>query len=238
MSEIDLGANRVAVVVGANSPLGAVCADHLERYGWSVWRTHHRPVDAPGRWVHCDVTDVGSVTATFEHVEAAEGAPAAVVYAAGAAERNLVLRMPSNGFADVVSVNLLGAFHVVQRAATGMVPRRAGSIIVVSSVAALWGPPGLGSYAAGKSGQIGLVRSAARELGRRGIRVNLVAPGLLDNAADRVGDAEDWRRSTPLGRFGTLNEAASVVAFLASDGARAITGAVIAVDGGFAIGAT
>lgn len=226
------------MVVGANSPLGAACARWLEAAGDLVWRTHRRPVDEPGRWVPCDVTDPTSVDAAFAQIEDASGAPHVVVYCAGLAERNLVVRMSPEGFDHVLAVNLNGAFHVLARSSAAMARRRSGSIVVVSSVSGLWGTAGLSSYAAAKAGQVGLVRSLARELGSRGVRVNLVAAGLLENAVAHVWGAEAWREATPLGRFGRLDEVASVISFLASDEAQAVTGAVVPVDGGFAMGMT
>ncbi|HEY4375621.1 MAG TPA: SDR family oxidoreductase, partial [Acidimicrobiales bacterium] len=120
---------------------------------------------------------------------------------------------------------------------------KAGRIVLIGSVAGFWGVPGVSSYAASKAGLLGLARSLAREVGSRGITVNVVAPGLLDNAVERIDGqrptrsvTSDWTAATPLRRAGTSDEVAAAVSYLASDRAGFVTGALLPVDGGFSMG--
>lgn len=233
----------LAVVTGGSGALGRACADELSRQGHRVAVTWHtRPVtDLPG--VACDVTDADRVEVAFAELAAAHGPIEVVVANAGFARLDLAVRAKVGDFRDVVDTNLTGAFLCARTAAMGMLRRRRGRIVLVASVAALYGIPGYSSYSASKAGMIGLARSMARELGGRGVTVNVVAPGLLDNAVGRLDDAHanraipaEWAQATPLGRPGTLREVASAVAFLAGPRAGFITGAVLPVDGGFAMG--
>ena len=149
------------------------------------------------------------------------------------------MRMSDEDFDTVVDTNLAGAFRCARRAATGMIRRRFGRIVLVSSVVGLYGSPGQANYAASKSGLVGLARSITRELGGRGITANVVAPGFIET--DMTAELSESQRSTylstiPAGRFATPEEVASVVRFLASDEAAYVTGAVVPVDGGLGMG--
>ncbi|MCU1391534.1 MAG: fabG, partial [Ilumatobacteraceae bacterium] len=151
----------------------------------------------------------------------------------------LLLRMSEDAFADVVDANLTAAYRVAKRAAQGMVRARAGRMIFMSSVVGLLGSAGQANYAASKAGLVGLARSLARELGSRSITVNVVAPGPVATdmtAALSEKRLEELTAAVPLGRMATPEEIAGVVAFLASDDAAYITGAVIPVDGGLGMG--
>ncbi len=149
------------------------------------------------------------------------------------------MRMSDEDFDTVIDTNLAGAFRCARRAATGMIRKRRGRIVLISSVVGLYGSPGQTNYAASKSGLVGLARSISRELGGRGITANVVAPGFIDTDMTAVLPEEQrkaYLASIPAGRFATPEEVASVVRFVASDAAAYITGAVIPVDGGLGMG--
>jgi 3-oxoacyl-[acyl-carrier protein] reductase len=149
------------------------------------------------------------------------------------------MRMPEDAFTSVLDANLTGAWRVTQRATRGMMKGRFGRLIYISSVVGLMGAPGQANYAASKAGLIGLARSVARELGGRGVTANVIAPGYVDT--DMTADLTDKRReemlgAIPVGRTAKPEEIAKAVAFLASDDAAYITGAVLPVDGGVGMG--
>ena len=158
---------------------------------------------------------------------------------AGITADMLVLRMSDHDFDRVLETNLTGSFRVAKRAVTKMMRARWGRIIFLSSVVGATGQAGPANYAASKAGIVGLARSLAREFASRHITVNVVAPGPIStDMMDAV--AEDRRalieQAVPLGRFGTPDEVAATIVFLASDGAGFTTGAVIPVDGGLGMG--
>jgi 3-oxoacyl-[acyl-carrier protein] reductase len=149
------------------------------------------------------------------------------------------MRMPEEAFTGVLDANLTGAWRVTQRATRGMMKARFGRLIYISSVVGLMGAPGQANYAASKAGLIGLARSVARELGGRGVTANVITPGYVDT--DMTADLTDKRReemmaAIPVGRTAKPEEIAKAVAFLASDDAAYITGAVLPVDGGVGMG--
>jgi 3-oxoacyl-[acyl-carrier protein] reductase len=162
-----------------------------------------------------------------------------VVANAGVTQDGLLMRMPEDAFTSVLDANLTGAWRVTQRATRGMMKGRFGRLIYISSVVGLMGAPGQANYAASKAGLIGLARSVARELGGRGVTANVIAPGYVDT--DMTADLTDKRReemlsAIPVGRTAKPEEIAKAVAFLASDDAAYITGAVLPVDGGVGMG--
>lgn len=245
-------AGRVALVTGASRGIGRACAVALARDGFrvAVWYGHDDAgaketvaaiEEAGGEsvTVQADVTDVAAVGAAFEEVESSVGKVEALVVNAGINRDGLLMRMSDDQWADVVATNLTGAFNVVRRATPGMVRNRWGRIVTMSSVVALGGSAGQVNYAATKSGLIGLTRSIARELGSRNVTANVVAPGPIRTAMiDAVGDERqaEMTRLVPLGRMGMPEEVAAVVAFLCSDAAGYVNGAVIPVDGGMGMG--
>jgi 3-oxoacyl-[acyl-carrier protein] reductase len=154
---------------------------------------------------------------------------------AGVTRDGLIARMSDEDWTDVIGTNLGGVFHTCRAAARGMMKRRSGSIVNISSIVGLHGNPGQTNYSASKAGIIGFTKALARELGNRGVRANVVAPGYIDTRLTQV-IAEDMRElmlaNTPLGRFGRPEDVAGAVRFLCSDDALFITGEVLLVDGG------
>ena len=186
-----------------------------------------------------DVSDPAAVDAAFGRVEEAWGKVEVLVANAGVTGDGLAMRMPDDHWQRVLRTNLDGAFHTMRRAMPGMIRARWGRIIAMGSVVALTGAAGQANYAAAKAGLVGLSRALARELGGRGVTVNVVAPGPISTAmTEAVSEARraEMTAAVPLGRFGTTEEVAAVVAFLASDAAGYVTGSVIPVDGGLGMG--
>jgi 3-oxoacyl-[acyl-carrier protein] reductase len=171
---------------------------------------------------------------------AGDGGVDILVNNAGLTRDGLLLRMRDQDFDDVLAVNLVAAFRCTREALRGMLRRRWGRVVSISSVVGLVGNPGQANYAASKAGLIGLTMSVAREVAQRGITANVVAPGYIPS---KLTDAmsEEAKQATlsgiPAGRLGTPDEVAAAVRFLASEEAGYITGQVLAVDGGLAMGA-
>jgi 3-oxoacyl-[acyl-carrier protein] reductase len=189
--------------------------------------------------VQVDVSRPESIDAAFARAEDAWGKVEVLVSNAGINRDGLVMRMADEQWSEVLRTNLDGAFHAIRRATPGMVRARWGRMVLVGSVVALTGSAGQANYAAAKAGLIGLTRTMARELGSRGITVNLVAPGPITTAMTDALTQERKAQMTgqvPLGRFGTPEEVAAVVAFLCSDAAGYVSGAVLPVDGGMGMG--
>jgi 3-oxoacyl-[acyl-carrier protein] reductase len=186
-----------------------------------------------------DVTSVESVDKAFAEVEAELGPVEIVVSNAGIEKDTLLLTMSEDSFRDVIDTNLLGAYRVAKRGARGMLRRRYGRLVFISSVVGMSGHAGQSNYAASKAGLIGFARSLARELAPRGITSNVVSPGPIRTAMiDALTDAqrELILASVPGRRMGEPEEVAAAVAFLASERAAYITGAVLPVDGGVGMG--
>jgi 3-oxoacyl-[acyl-carrier protein] reductase len=189
--------------------------------------------------VQADVSRAADVDRAFDGVEGELGAVTVLVNNAGITRDGLVARMADDQWQAVIDTNLTGAFHTIRRATRSMMKSRYGRIVNVASVGGHMGNAGQANYAAAKAGLLGLSRSVARELASRGITSNVVALGPIVTAMTE-GMPDDWRARAeavvPLGRFGTPEECAAVIAFLCSDAASYVTGALVPVDGGMGMG--
>lgn len=240
----------VALVTGASRGIGAACARALADQGYDVVVGYVNDtagatataaaVTAAGRRAHvaqADISDPVQAAALVKAAEEALGPLDVLVANAGITRDGLAMRMSDDDWTAVLDTNLSGAFYTIRPALRGMVKRRAGAIVAVSSVVGISGNPGQVNYAAAKAGIIGMVKSLAREVGPRGVCVNAVAPGYI--TTDMTAELSDGQRdlllgNTPLGRLGTPEDVAAAVAFLCSPGAAYITGAVLPIDGGLA----
>jgi 3-oxoacyl-(acyl-carrier-protein) reductase len=231
---------RSVLVTGGNRGIGLAIARAFADQGDKVAVTH-RGSEVPSGLlgVKCDVTDTDQVDQAFAEVEAAHGPVEVLVSNAGITDDTLLMRMSEEQFTRVVDANLTGAFRVAKRASRGMLKKRWGRMLFVSSVVGLTGSAGQANYAASKAGLVGFARSMARELGSRNITSNVVAPGFVATEMTAVL-SEDRKKDilgqVPLGRYADTAEIAAAVTFLASDAAAYITGAVIPVDGGLGMG--
>ncbi|MGZ0185264.1 MAG: 3-oxoacyl-ACP reductase FabG [Acidimicrobiales bacterium] len=236
--------SRVVLVTGGNRGIGLACALAFAADGHRVAVTCRGEapaelVDAGILAVPCDVTDSATVDIAFATIEEKLGPVEILVANAGITRDGLVLRMSDGDFTDVIDANLTGAFRVARRAVRGMMKARWGRIILVSSIAGRVGQTGQANYAASKAGLVGLGRSLAKEFASRNVTVNVVAPGpiLTDMLAALPNDQQAaYAEAVPLGRLGQAEEVAAAIAFLASDAASYITGAVLPVDGGLFMG--
>jgi 3-oxoacyl-[acyl-carrier protein] reductase len=242
---------RTALVTGASGAIGRACAVALAGQGARVVvaygsdeqgaaETADQVKSAGGEAVVAQA-DLSQPTAAKDLVAAAGSDGVDIlVNNAGVTRDGLLLRMRDQDFGDVLEVNLVAAFRCTREALRGMLRRRWGRVISISSVVGLVGNAGQANYAASKAGLIGLTLSVAREVAQRGITANVVAPGYIPS---KLTDAmsEEAKQATlsgiPAGRLGTPEEVAAAVRFLASEEAGYITGQVLAVDGGLAMGA-
>ncbi|ADG74583.1 3-oxoacyl-(acyl-carrier-protein) reductase [Cellulomonas flavigena DSM 20109] len=233
-------APRSVLVTGANRGIGRAIAERFVAAGDRV-ATIVRSGGAPDGVLEVigDVRDTASVDAAFTQVEVAHGPVEVLVANAGVTRDQLLLRMTDEDFADVIDVNLTGAFRVVRRASKGMIRLRRGRVVLISSVVGMYGSPGQVNYASSKSALVGMARSITRELGARGITANVVAPGFIDTDMTKAlpeDRQQAYLGSIPAGRFGQADEVAAAVQFLASDDAAYVSGAVLPVDGGLGMG--
>jgi 3-oxoacyl-[acyl-carrier protein] reductase len=239
MSEAAEG--RIVLVTGGSRGIGLAIARRFAALGDRVAVTY-RSADPPSDLfaVKCDVTSGADVDTAFGTVEERFGGPVEVLVSNAGVNRDLLLlRMSEDDFTSVIDANLTAAYRVSKRAAQGMLRARRGRIVLVSSVVGLLGSAGQANYAAAKAGMVGFARSLARELGSRGITVNVVAPGPVEtDMTAALGEKRlaELTAAVPLGRMASPDEIAGTVVFLASPDAAYITGAVIPVDGGLGMG--
>jgi 3-oxoacyl-[acyl-carrier protein] reductase len=231
---------RVVLITGGARGIGLACAQRFAAAGDRVAVTYNSSPPPHGFFgVKCDVTSATSVDAAFTSVEKKFGPVEVLVSNAGITKDGLLLRMGEDDFTSVIDANLTAAYRVTKRAAQGMLRARRGRIVLISSVVGLLGSAGQANYAASKAGLVGFARSVARELGSRSITCNVVAPGpVATDMTAALGEKRmaELTAAVPLGRVASPEEIAGVVAFLASDDAAYITGAVIPVDGGLGMG--
>ncbi|SMC60538.1 3-oxoacyl-[acyl-carrier-protein] reductase [Kibdelosporangium aridum] len=231
---------RSVLVTGGNRGIGLAIARAFADQGDNVAVTHRGSETPEGLLgVKCDVTDAEQVEAAFTEIEDKQGPVEILVSNAGITDDTLLLRMSEEQFSRVLDANLTGAFRVTKRATRGMLRKRWGRLIFISSVVGLTGSAGQANYAASKAGLVGFSRSLARELGSRNITSNVITPGFVATEMTAVLPEERKQEilgQVPLGRYADTSEIASAVTFLASDAAAYITGAVLPVDGGLGMG--
>jgi 3-oxoacyl-[acyl-carrier protein] reductase len=232
--------SRTVLVTGGNRGIGRAIALEFAAAGHRVAITSRNGSGPEGVLaVQADVTDSDSLDAAFRVVEAELGPVEVVVANAGITKDGLLLRMSEDDFDEVVATNLGGSFRLVKRASRGMLRARFGRVILISSVVGMLGSAGQVNYASSKSALVGFARSLTRELGGRGITANVVAPGFIESdmtAALPDDQQSDYLGRIPVGRFGTGQDVARAVLWLASDDAAYISGAIIPVDGGLGMG--
>ena len=235
---------EIALVTGASRGIGASIAQALAAAGATVVGTATSQGGADGisaalgdkgRGIVLDVADPGSVAAAVKDVQSNEGSPTILVNNAGITRDNLLMRMKQDEWDDVVATNLTGMFSVCKACLRGMMKAKKGRIVNIASVVGVMGNPGQSNYSATKAGMIGFSKSLAKEIGSRGITVNVVAPGFVDT--DMTRELPDENREAllsqvPLGRLGDSTDIANAVLFLASAGGAYITGETLHVNGG------
>jgi 3-oxoacyl-[acyl-carrier protein] reductase len=241
--KIDL-TGRVALVTGSTRGIGRQIAATLAGAGARVAVSGRSAeaaaevANAIGGEAHgfaCDIADTGSAAALVESVEKHFGSCDILVNNAGITRDNLLMRLKDDDWDAVLDANLRGAFATIRAASRGMMKRRWGRIINITSVVGITGNKGQANYAASKAGLIGLTKSVAKELASRNILANAVAPGFIetDMTAAMTSDARaELASQIPLGRLGTPGDVAGMCAFLASEHASYITGQLFVVDGG------
>ncbi len=238
---------QTAIVTGASRGIGRAIALALGRQGATVIGTATTPQGAEaigvalsaagckGRGVVLNVTDMAGIDAAIADIEAHEGAATILVNNAGITRDGLLLRMKPDDWQAIMDTNLSSVFRLSKACLRGMMKQRRGRIISIASVVGLIGNAGQANYAAAKAGIIGFSKSLAREVGSRGITVNVVAPGFIDTDMTRAL-SEEQRAALlapiALGRLGSVDDVAAAVVFLASPAAGYITGQTLHVNGG------
>ena len=232
--------SRHVIVTGASRGIGAAIAEYFVAAGDHVVALSRSGIapESCAKALAVDVADSGALNAAVKAAIEEFGAVDVAVVNAGVTRDGLAMRMSDEQWREVLTTNLDGAFFTARATMASMVRARSGSIIFISSVSPFVGVPGQANYAAAKAGLVGLARSLAKEVATRGVTVNVVAPGLIDtDMTSDLGAAKDTMAAMiPMGRIGEPSDVAGVVGFLASNQARYITGAVLCVDGGLAMG--
>ena len=239
--------DKVALVTGASRGIGAAIADALVRQGAHVFGTAtteegggqitRRLADLDGRssGLALNVNDADAVNAVIGEIGSAAGAPVILVNNAGITRDQLLMRMKEDDWEAVMDTNLRSVFRLSKACLRGMMKARFGRIINIASVVGATGNPGQTNYSAAKAGMMGFSRSLAREVGTRGITVNVIAPGFIDTDMTRALDEaqrDALMRDIPLQRLGDGEDIAAAAVFLAGEGAGYITGQTLHVNGG------
>lgn len=239
--------NELAIVTGASRGIGRAIAIALGKAGAKVIGTatsesgaegisrmfQDEGIDGAGRVLNVSVKE--NIDSFLDAVNKEFGAPTILVNNAGITRDNLLMRMKDEEWEDVLNTNLSSIFHLSKGVMRGMMKAKKGRIINIASVVGLIGNPGQANYCAAKAGIIGFTKSMAREIGSRGITVNVVAPGFIETDMTRdlpEANREAMLAQVPLGRLGQPEDIAQAVLFLASPGAAYITGETINVNGG------
>ncbi len=238
---------QVALVTGASRGIGAGIADALSAAGATVVGTatsdagaadieaRLQAINADCRGLALDVNDAAAIDAMISKLSGGPGAPTILVNNAGITRDQILLRMREEDWDDIIDTNLRSVFRLSKACLRGMMKARHGRIINISSVVASMGNPGQANYAAAKAGMIGFSKSLAREIGSRGITVNVVAPGFIDTDMTRALDDNQRQKlieDIPLQRLGSVEDIAAAVVFLASGAGGYITGHTLHVNGG------
>jgi 3-oxoacyl-[acyl-carrier protein] reductase len=232
--------SRSVLVTGGNRGIGYGIARALADAGHRVAVTHHGSAAPEDLFaVKCDVADASSVADAVVAASAEHGPVEVLVCSAGITRDGLMLRMPEHDWDEVLDTNLRGSWLAAKAVLPAMAKARYGRLLFVSSAVGALGQAGQANYAASKAGLVGLARSLAREYAGRGVTSNVLAPGLVET--DMAKALTDQQRDsiverTPLGRAASVEEVAAVAAFLTSDAASYVTGAVVPVDGGLGMG--
>jgi 3-oxoacyl-[acyl-carrier protein] reductase len=236
---------KVALVTGGSRGIGRAIAESLASAGARVAvvardgaRASAAAGELPGsghEGFSCDVADPKAANETVAAVETRLGPVDVLVNNAGITRDNLLMRMKDEEFDEVIAANLKGAFNFTRAVSRGMMKRRDGAILNITSVVGLIGNPGQANYAASKAGLIGLTKSVARELASRNVRCNAIAPGFISTDMTEAltePQIEELKGKIPMGNLGSPADVAGAARFLVGPGARYITGQVLAVDGG------
>jgi len=232
--------NRHVIVTGASRGIGAAIAQYFLDEGDRVVALSRSGVAPEGCALSLavDVADSAQVNDAVKRAVAELGPVDVAVVNAGVTRDGLAMRMSDEQWREVLATDLDGAFYTARATMASMIRARSGSIIFIGSISPFIGVPGQANYAAAKAGLVGLARALAKEVATRGVTVNVVAPGLIEtDMTSDLGAAKDQMAAMiPMGRIGQPSDIAGVVGFLASKHSRYITGAVIASDGGLALG--
>ncbi|HEY4022450.1 MAG TPA: 3-oxoacyl-[acyl-carrier-protein] reductase [Pseudonocardiaceae bacterium] len=243
--------SRIALVTGGSRGIGRATALRLAQDGFDLAYCYRQESDAARTlekeiaelgvrvlpW-QADVSDMGAMREFVAATQDQLGSLDVLVTSAGIVRDNALLMMSEDDWHQVLDVNLDGVFNACRSVIFEMMKRRGGSIVNISSVSGVYGNPTQSNYSAAKAGIIGFTKSLAKEVGRYGIRANVVAPGFIDTdmtAGLADGVKKQALATIPLGRFGTAEEVADMVSYLASHRARYVTGSVFHVDGGIVL---